>query len=419
MPAVNVSGGAPTPPSPSPAGGDRPAETRTFLIADIRGYTTYTVEHGDAAAADLAGRFADLVREVVEAREGFLIELRGDEALVAFVSARQALRAALELQAKFAAAELPRGVGIGLDSGEAIPVGDGYRGGALNLAARLCAQAKAGQIIASEGVIHLAARVDGIAYVEARTLRLKGYDAPVRAVDVVSAAGAGARQTRRRGAGRGMDRRLLGAGVVAVVVVALVGAGLSGAFAPGSGSTPSPGGPLSAGGATPSHGSPSGQASTSVAQPTETGSATVGPSPSAAASASASPSSGQIAIEDLPLRAFMDPTTGKITDRQPPVPGQADAFFADGAFWVLGLDPKAFNRIDPATHKVTKSIAIPIAEEGWWTVANGTIWLTDLAKPRVVGIDTTTGALEHDYFLSDVASDTTPASGVAVGAGSL
>ena len=96
-------------------------DLRTFLIADIRGYTTYTREQGDEAGAALAARFAELVAEVVTARDGFLLEIRGDEALVAFVSARKALRAAIDLQARFAEANLPRGVGIGLDAGEAIP----------------------------------------------------------------------------------------------------------------------------------------------------------------------------------------------------------------------------------------------------------------------------------------------------------
>ena len=98
-------------------------ELRTFLIADIRGYTTYTRERGDEAGAALASRFAELVADVVAQRDGRLLELRGDEALVVFLSARKALRAAMELQSRFAA-DLPLGVGIGLDAGEAIPVGD-------------------------------------------------------------------------------------------------------------------------------------------------------------------------------------------------------------------------------------------------------------------------------------------------------
>ena len=123
---------------------------RTFLIADIRGYTSYTQEHGDEAAAALATSFAEIVSAAVDEREGRMIELRGDEALVVFDSTRQALRTAVDLQQRIQAAGLPRGVGIGLDAGEAVPVADGYRGGALNLAARLCSLAGPGEILASE-----------------------------------------------------------------------------------------------------------------------------------------------------------------------------------------------------------------------------------------------------------------------------
>ena len=75
-------------------------EIRTFLIADVRGYTHFTQERGDEAAARLASRFAEIVREQVQAREGSVIELRGDEALAVFRSPRQAIRAAVELQAR-------------------------------------------------------------------------------------------------------------------------------------------------------------------------------------------------------------------------------------------------------------------------------------------------------------------------------
>ena len=171
---------------------------RTFLIADVRGYTKYTAEHGDEAAAALASTFADIVRRVVEEREGRLIELRGDEALVVFESARQALRSALELQAQVAAAELPRGVGVGLDAGEAVPVQDGYRGGALNLAARLCSIAGPGEVLASETVLQLARAVEGIRYGERRLERVKGLAKPVVAVEVLPADRRVPRWNRRR-----------------------------------------------------------------------------------------------------------------------------------------------------------------------------------------------------------------------------
>ena len=71
---------------------------RTFLIADVRGYTRFTKEQGDEAASNLAALFAEIVRDTLPGFAGELVELRGDEALCVFGSARQALRAAVELQ---------------------------------------------------------------------------------------------------------------------------------------------------------------------------------------------------------------------------------------------------------------------------------------------------------------------------------
>jgi WD40 repeat protein/class 3 adenylate cyclase len=178
-----------TPPGDGRRLPDESAVVRTFLIADIRGYTRFTQERGDEAAARLATRFAEIIQEGVEAGGGELVELRGDEALAVFASARRAIRAAVELQEVLGieineGPSLPLGVGIGLDAGEAVPVADGYRGGALNLAARLCARAGAGEILASEGVIHLAKALGGIRFEALEPLNLKGLAQPVQAVRV-------------------------------------------------------------------------------------------------------------------------------------------------------------------------------------------------------------------------------------------
>src|SRR6266545_5875105 len=175
------------------------AQIKTFLIADVRGYTVFTQERGDETAAQLAGRFADVVREVVEAREGRLIELRGDEALVVFDSARQAMRTAVELQGRFVDRTLadpafPLTVGIGIDAGEAVPLEGGYRGGALNLAARLCGQASAGECLASREAVHLARRVDGVRYADRGVLDLKGLAEPVHVMRVLPEVGDPANQ---------------------------------------------------------------------------------------------------------------------------------------------------------------------------------------------------------------------------------
>ena len=171
-------------------GGGGDVQVRTFLIADVRGYTLFTQERGDEAAAKLAATFADIAREIVEGRGGTLLELRGDEALCVFASSREAIRAAIDLQLRFVQEtidqpDLPLTVGIGLDAGEAVPVQGGYRGGALNLAARLCGQARAGEILATREVTHLARRLDGIRYQERGALTLKGIGDPVTVVRVL------------------------------------------------------------------------------------------------------------------------------------------------------------------------------------------------------------------------------------------
>jgi peptide/nickel transport system substrate-binding protein len=165
-------------------------QIRTFLIADVRGYTLFTQERGDEAAAKLAAKFADIAREIVEARGGTLLELRGDEALCVFFSSREAIRTAVDLQERFVEEtleqpELPLTVGIGLDAGEAVAVQGGYRGGALNLAARLCGQARAGEILASREVTHLARRLEGVRYEDRGPLTFKGMSDPVSVVRVV------------------------------------------------------------------------------------------------------------------------------------------------------------------------------------------------------------------------------------------
>ena len=63
-----------------------------------------------------------------------------------------------------------------------MPVGDGYRGAALNLAARLCAAATARQVIASEGVVHLAGTVPGLVFDPLPPTELKGFDGSVEAL---------------------------------------------------------------------------------------------------------------------------------------------------------------------------------------------------------------------------------------------
>ena len=163
---------------------------RTFLIADVRGYSRFTDEYGDEAAAQLAGKFTTVVEEGVEARGGQVVEIRGDEALVVFNSARQALHAAVDLQARFAEEtsddpKLPLRVGIGIDSGEAVELNDGsFRGAALNVAARLCGRARGGEVIVTQSTCRLAGHLAGLQYTDQGRVHLKNIPDPIHIVQV-------------------------------------------------------------------------------------------------------------------------------------------------------------------------------------------------------------------------------------------
>lgn len=335
------------------------AELRTFMIADVRGYTSYTRENGDEMAGALAAAFAVAVREVAEANEGFLLELRGDEALVVFVSARQALRAAVAMQARFVEIELARGVGIGLDAGEAVPVEGGYRGGALNLAARLCSQAKAGEVLASEAVIHLAAKVEGIAYIDARTLRLKGYDHPVRAVDVVPADRVPSRLSRRfhRASSRVRADRRFQVGIALVVALALL--------------------------------------------------ALIVPPMMRHSSSSAT--------EYAPGLAFFDAATAAPM-QQIPMSQPGYSFFDHGTFWVRDPDNAVFVGIDAATHQ---SIARVPGASGYADAEDGRMYVGDVRSPTVTVIDISAERAIDEFDVALDPGDAEGVSGILVADGSL
>jgi class 3 adenylate cyclase len=166
----------------------QPTPVQTFLIADIRGYSSYTQERGDEAAARLSATFASISTAVVDSQGGKVLEFRGDEALAVFGSPRQALRAAADLHDRVAedsGSEVGRfSIGIGIDAGEAVALDAGFRGGALNTAARLCSLARPGETLCTEVVKHLARKIDGLAYIDLGEEQLKGISEPVRIVEV-------------------------------------------------------------------------------------------------------------------------------------------------------------------------------------------------------------------------------------------
>jgi len=166
--------------------GDRATGLKTFLIADVRGYSLFTAEHGDQASAALVASFDRVTKEIVAAWEGSVVDFRGDEALAVFDSPRASIHAAVELQAAYVANDggaIP--VGIGLDAGEAVQVERGFLGGAVNVASRLCGLAAAGEILATGEVTHLAGPTERVTFEDRGEVRVKNVPQPIRLIRVV------------------------------------------------------------------------------------------------------------------------------------------------------------------------------------------------------------------------------------------
>jgi DNA-binding NarL/FixJ family response regulator/class 3 adenylate cyclase len=171
-----------------------PTSSRThgFLFADLRGYTEYVEAHGDTAAATLLTAYRALVRGEVSRHDGAEIRTEGDSFYVVFPSASDAVRCGLAItkaaaKASAVAGSQPIAVGVGIHAGETVDHPEGYVGSAVNIAARVCAQASPGDVLVTDTVRSLTRTVLPVRFVRQGTPSLKGIAEPIPLFRVESA----------------------------------------------------------------------------------------------------------------------------------------------------------------------------------------------------------------------------------------
>ncbi len=226
--------------------------TRGFLFADLRGYTAFVEAHGDAAAAQLLDAYRRLVRDVVRRFGGAEIKTEGDSFYVVFPSASEAVRCGLALVTAAAGATAdhparPIAVGVGVHAGETAETPEGYVGSAVNLAARLCAGAAAGEVLVSDTVRGLTRTGGEVSFISHGRKHLKGIAEPIHVYAATAAipGAAGVVPPARppittRLFGFGDPRRVVVAAGGAAGAVALAALLVAGAFGGGFGATPRP-----------------------------------------------------------------------------------------------------------------------------------------------------------------------------------
>lgn len=160
----------------------------TMLYADIRDFTSFSESHPPEQVLCFLNGIMAAVVDAVARQDGDVDKLIGDAVLARFQGSEAETRAIAAARAALTAVEAmapPRGIGIGLYSGEVISgtVGSADRmdftviGDTVNVAARLGSAAARGEIVADAETVAAAGAAD---FGAAADLAVKGRAQPIR-----------------------------------------------------------------------------------------------------------------------------------------------------------------------------------------------------------------------------------------------
>jgi class 3 adenylate cyclase len=163
----------------------------TMLLTDIEGSTALLDRLGDGYG-ELLGDVRVILRDTAVKLTGRVVETRADEFFAAFESPASALDVAVSVQHQLRGRQWPDGVEvrvrIGIHSGYPKLVDDNYIGMAVHTAARVCAAAHGGQILATGDTREAAQGLlsDGVRFRRLGEYRLRGLPAAVSLHQVTS-----------------------------------------------------------------------------------------------------------------------------------------------------------------------------------------------------------------------------------------
>ncbi|MGI9584846.1 MAG: adenylate/guanylate cyclase domain-containing protein [Acidimicrobiia bacterium] len=146
--------------------------TMTLVFTDVVDSTTLTESIGDVAWADLIKAHESTIRRITAAEGGSVVKFLGDGSMMAFESARAAVRTAARIQGQSEAE--PFDVRIGIHTGEVIRTDDDLLGLTVNKAARIASAAPAKGIMLSSTTRDLVGSMDGLRFGEPQLVALKG-----------------------------------------------------------------------------------------------------------------------------------------------------------------------------------------------------------------------------------------------------
>jgi adenylate cyclase len=154
-------------------------ESATFLFADIAGFTALTEAHGDEQAADLVGDFCEAVKAELPAYDGTHVKTIGDAILLRIPDPGRAVLLGLRISHELMRGHGAPAVRVGLHHGPAVERDGDYIGAAVNLAARVSAEATGGEVLVTGHTAALAPRLEGVYYEPRGRQALRNVREPV------------------------------------------------------------------------------------------------------------------------------------------------------------------------------------------------------------------------------------------------
>jgi class 3 adenylate cyclase/tetratricopeptide (TPR) repeat protein len=165
------------------------AVTATFLFTDLVGSTALSQRLGHEQATDLRQVHFGLLRTAAGSAGGVEVKNLGDGLMLMFTSPSRSLSCAVAIQQAVERhnrrSSEPLAVRIGIAAGEAVEEDGDYFGDPVVEAARLCAAAAGGQILATDTLRALVGRHANQELRPVGDLELKGLSEPVPTVEVV------------------------------------------------------------------------------------------------------------------------------------------------------------------------------------------------------------------------------------------
>jgi len=154
-------------------------QPKTFLFADLAGFTALTEAHGNEEAADLAADFGRCVRALLPDYGAEEVKTLGDAIMLQCHNATSAVELGLRIVEEVNNRPQFPIVRVGMHSGDAVERSGDWFGNAVNVAARVSAAAGGNEVLLTQATREAAGELDGIELSRHGQQRFKNVREPV------------------------------------------------------------------------------------------------------------------------------------------------------------------------------------------------------------------------------------------------